>query len=80
MESTSLLAHEEIQPRLPEKYAAILSRMSAGPEPMTAQEISAYVRGAWKRMKEMQDKGLVVRFGIRKCSITGHPAWTWVRA
>ena len=46
--------------------------------PATAQElVSAGTTGAWKRLPELRDLGIVFEVGKRRCRVTGRTAIVW---
>lgn len=44
---------------------------------LTAGEYSAAIHGAWKRLSELENMGVVTRGESRTCTITGYVAATW---
>jgi len=45
--------------------------------PSTAQELSREISGAWKRLSELRDMGMVCEVGKRTCRVTGRQSIVW---
>jgi predicted ArsR family transcriptional regulator len=82
VKETSFQAWQEIKTTtLGEKQRAVYDALKSAKRPVTGREIAQFLNldGAWKRLPELERRGLVMRSGTRRCSVTGRSAQTWVR-
>jgi hypothetical protein len=81
MRDTSLLAYQDLKPKLGDKQQSVLILIHAHPD-CTDLELT-YKMGytdpnkVRPRRKELLDYGLIVESGKRRCSVSGKLALTW---
>lgn len=79
---TSKQAATHVRIRLAKLHANIIAQLEQyiyyeGTQP-TARELGIWMNvEAWRRMGEMEKKGMVIRGEPRKCTVTGRNAATW---
>lgn len=76
---TSRAAAEEIAPQLGSLHRDILACLRGWFDPPpTSRELGVHMnREVWRRMGELETKGLVIRSKVRRCRISGKFAATW---
>jgi len=82
MQETSAEAFREYREsgELGEAQRAVLRALRSAPRPVTGAEIAEHMnlKGAWKRLSELERHGKAEKVGTRRCSISGKKASAWI--
>jgi hypothetical protein len=78
---TSLLAWQEIQPKLGKQQQLALDAIKKYPDhtynELAQPELSGMGESLRKRASELEDKKLIKSVGKRKCTVTGYECHIW---